>query len=444
MIEAAKVIRLIQQTPGYNDKMYLLKKNESVPHLKEILRFIYNPYLKTGISSAKIYKALSMVPSDTTFISLTDIIDYLTKYNTGSDAASTMAARFINCTKVTYAEYPFTAEVAEAVVTQNLQIGVTAKTLNTVYGANFIPTVGCILGTKVDSSTMVEWPCIVTEKLDGARRILIKENGVSRLFSRSGHEDVGLVDILAEAKHLPDNRVYDGELLAIGEFKDSIALRQATNSLASGGGTKHGLTFNMFDMVPVDEFYAGISDDDALKRKFLLGATLMDSSIEHLQIEDWPKYIMSYGVHTKLDFIKPVPILGVARNMSDVEPLVAPIWKSGGEGVMLNTVAGRYEIKRSKKLLKVKRTKSYTLKVIDLIEGMGKFEDKLGALVVDFKGNKVGVGTGFSDFERTLIWQFPSQYIGKTVEVDSFGVSTNQNGGVSLNCPVFKRFVEDK
>lgn len=460
MLEAAKVISLIQRTSGYNDKLYLLKKNENVPGVKDILRFIYNPYHKTGISTAKLNKALafaqargSYVMGNEPFVSYQEMIKYLKKYNTGSDADLSMAARFINCTKGmyesdvknTFVDLDTVLMVAKAIITQDLQIGVTVKSLNTVYGEGFIPTVGCMLGTKIGDvpSHKVKWPCIVTEKLDGIRRVLIKENGVCRFYSRSGHLDTGLVELEEEARYLPDNRVYDGELLAKGTFVDSIALRQATNSIANQKGVKHGLTFNVFDMLPIEEFYAGKSDDSARVRKILLAATFMDESIQYLfdDDNDWPKYIASYGTHKAMSFIRSVPILGFVKNLTDVDPIVASIWARGGEGVMLNTADGFYEIKRSKSLLKVKHTEEAVLTVVDLIEGTGKYEDMLGAVVVEYKGNKLGVGSGFDDAQRYEIWNNPDKYIGKKIEVDTFGESRNQQGAVSLNCPIFKRFV---
>ena len=144
MINAAKVINLIQRTSGYNDKKYLLKKNENVEGLKDILRFIYDPYNKTGISKAKLEKALNMGIEANETISYKDIMQYLKTHNTGSTEDLIMTARFIDSVKKTYADYPFAIEVAKAIVTQDLQIGITAKTLNTVYGKSFIPTVGCI------------------------------------------------------------------------------------------------------------------------------------------------------------------------------------------------------------------------------------------------------------------------------------------------------------
>lgn len=450
MIEVAKVIDLVSRTSGTNDKQYLLKKNEQVPGLKTILKFIYDPYTRTGISKAKLAKALKMaeasgphVVGEDSTITYKQMIDYLKSHTTGNESDLAMAARFINCTKATQ---PDAEWLARAIVTQELKIGVTATTLNKVYGADFIPKIGCMLGTLYGDvgPEKTKWPCIVTEKLDGIRRILVKENGVCRCYSRSGHEDTGLIEIIEDAKYLPNNTVYDGELLAAGTFKDSIAQRQATNSIANSKGNKTGLTFNVFDMVPLDEFRAGISNDKALIRKITLGATLMDESIQYLEPDKWSMLIQAFGIHTELKVIRPVPILGLVKCMADVEPIVNEIWARGGEGVMLNSTVGKYEIKRSKELLKVKHTEEYTLEVVDILEGTGKFEGMMGALVVDYNGNKLGVGSGFNDAQRQAIWDNPDKYMGRSIEIDTFGESTNALGEKSLNCPIFKRFVGDE
>lgn len=450
MIEVAKVIDLVSRTSGTNDKQYLLKKNEQVPGLKTILKFIYDPYTRTGISKAKLAKALKMaeasgphVVGEDNTVTYKQMIDYLKSHTTGNESDLAMAARFINCTKATQ---PDTEWLARAIVTQELKIGVTATTLNKVYGADFIPKIGCMLGTLYGDvgPEKTKWPCIVTEKLDGIRRILVKENGVCRCYSRSGHEDTGLIEIVEDAKYLPNNTVYDGELLAAGTFKDCIAQRQATNSIANSKGDKTGLTFNVFDMVPLDEFRAGISNDKALIRKITLGATLMDESIQYLEPDKWSMLIQAFGIHTELKVIRPVPILGLVKNMSDVEPIVNKIWARGGEGVMLNSSVGKYEIKRSKELLKVKHTEEHTLEVVDILEGTGKFEGMMGALVVDYNGNKLGVGSGFNDAQRQAIWDNPEKYLGRSIEIDTFGESTNALGEKSLNCPIFKRFVGEE
>lgn len=447
MRNVADIVKLIGQTSSSNDKLALLKKYEHVPGLKEILRFIYNPYCKTGISSAKLNKALDAMPRSAGFGQVTwqEAIKYFSTHQTGSDRDLAFARSFIWHSEREYGNDAM--RLACAIVTQDLKIGVTATSLNKVYGASFIPKTGCMLGTLFGDVPphKVQWPCVVTEKLDGIRRVLVKENGVCRFYSRSGHVDEGLVEIEAEAKRLPDNFMYDGELLAIGDFKDSIAQRQATNSIANSKGRKTGLTFNVFDMVPVEDFYNGICKIPAAERKLRLGATMMDESIQLLD-ERWAQLIACFGEAEDMKFIRPVSILGVVKNIDEVTPIVEQIWARGGEGVMLNTVSGPYEIKRSKNLLKVKHTEEYVLPVVNFIEGTGKFEDSLGALVVlytDKCGRKsyLGVGSGFTDAQRQHIWKHQDMYIGRNVEIECFGESTNAAGTTSLNCPIFKRFV---
>ena len=149
-----------------------------------------------------------------------------------------------------------------------------------------------------------------------------------------------------------------------------------------------------------------------------------------------------FGVHRRLRYIKARP--RAVKCLADVEPIVADIWSRGGEGVMLNVADAPYEVKRTKHLLKVKHTEEYTLKVIDMIEGTGKYEGMLGALVVDYNGQKLGIGSGFTDDQRLVIWQNPDKYLGQYVEIDTFGESTNKQGTKSLNCPIFRRFTHEE
>lgn len=451
MKEVAAAVQAIAATNSHNDKLILLKRYADLNGFKEIMHFIYNPYCRTGISASKLAKVVNIANNmrlSGEVLTYRDAIDYFKTHTTGNEADLAYGAKFLESVKFICgpSEVGWSAyELAKSMLTQDLKIGITATSLNKVYGKDFIPKTGCMLGTPYDDvgHDKVAWPCIVTEKLDGIRRIIIKENGVCRAYSRSGHIDEGLVEILAEAMYLPDNTVYDGELLAKGTFKDCIAQRQASNSIANSGGEKTGLTFNVFDMIPLDEFYAGKSTSPALNRKILLGATLMDDSIEYI-VENASELIAAFGIHQELEHIKPVPILGKVNSLLEAEPIVSEIWNNGGEGIMLNTCSGPYEIKRTKHLLKVKHTEEYTLKVVDILEGTGRNEDAMGALVVDFEGAFVGVGSGFTDAQRQEIWENKEDYIGRMVEVETFGKSTNAAGGKSLNCPIFKRFVGDE
>lgn len=438
MLDTAQILANIGHESSTIGKQRILEANKGNTTLRDVLKFIYNPYFRTNISEAKFDKApvFTGYPIPTT---VQQLMDYLVANPTGNTETCGIAKTWVYSFE-DYAE----KWLAHAVVTQNLQIGVNVTTLNKVFGPDFIPKISCMLGTPLDkvNSTKQRWPYIVTEKLDGVRRILLKQNGKIRLFSRSGHEDFGLVDIIEEAKYLPDGYAYDGELLAVGSFKDSIAQRQATNSIANKKGERRGLTFNVFDMVPADEFLTGRGSLNAMHRKLLLAGTLQDSTGSLVSTDldkPYTQYMQMVSDEYNHKVIKAVPILQIAHCMEDIEPVVNALWAAGKEGVMLNASDSVYEAKRTKTLVKMKKTESYTLRIEGFSEGINKYEGMLGALITEYCGCMLQVGSGFTDYERAEIWQNQDKYIGALFEVEAFGESINKNGMVSLNCPIFKR-----
>ena len=144
MKDIAQAVIAIGQTSSYNDKLSLLKTYEKLPGLKEVLKFIYNPYCKTGISVSKLSKDLP-VDAAISIIECKDAIAYFTKHQTGTDADIAFAKHFIRYTEKTYGADAM--RLACAIVTQDLKIGITATSLNKVYGKDFIPKTGCMLGT---------------------------------------------------------------------------------------------------------------------------------------------------------------------------------------------------------------------------------------------------------------------------------------------------------
>ena len=137
MKEAASIIKQIGATSSINDKLSLLGKHAHNQTLKEILRFIYNPYCKTGISDAKLNKFGCVAYGEIPDRRWPDAIKYFSTHQTGTDADVMFACEFISNTVLQYGEDA--AQLARAMVTQNLKIGITATSLNKVYGSDFIP-----------------------------------------------------------------------------------------------------------------------------------------------------------------------------------------------------------------------------------------------------------------------------------------------------------------
>src|SRR5439155_14966785 len=73
----------------------------------------------------------------------------------------------------------------------------------------------------------------------------------------------------------------------------------------------------------------------------------------------------------------------------------------GGEGLMLRQPASKYEVGRSSTLLKVKSFHDAEAHVMEHLDGEGRHQGRLGALLVELPdGTRFSVGTGFSDAER--------------------------------------------
>lgn len=69
--------------------------------------------------------------------------------------------------------------------------------------------------------------------------------------------------------------------------------------------------------------------------------------------------------------------------------------------------------------IKVKPSRTYDVKIVDMVEGKGRLTGSLGALITD-KGK---IGTGFTDKERQEIWNQGPAMIGRYVEAKCMGLT---------------------
>ena len=117
----------------------------------------------------------------------------------------------------------------------------------------------------------------------------------------------------------------------------------------------------------------------------------------------------------------------------------------GWEGLILrkNRV---YEGKRTKNMLKCKSFHDAEYTVIDLeygpfrmIEnGLEITKDVLSNVVIEHKGNRVSVGSGFTIEEREFFKANPNEILNKVITVKYFEETQNQSGNYSLRFPTVK------
>lgn len=425
MIQQYKILEKIKNTSSSNEKQAILEQNKNDGLLQEILNFVYNPYFRSGLSTKKIKK--NIAPTNYRLMlnpenSITYIFDYLRDHNTGTDSDIAQVQWYIR----NYSEG--NPELVEQILTQTLKIGMTAKSINKVW-KDLIPEFDVMLADKywekIDKLEVSKPEIIITQKLDGVRCVALKSGNNVELLSRSGQQMTGFIEVEQELRTLPDG-VYDGEMLADASIDNSLDLFSTTIMTArTKSNNKINMSYNVFDYVKnISDFMSGNLNENCRNRKKELGEILKTVPCKH---------------------IKYVPVLydGV-YNGSIIDKILDTVLELKGEGLMINLVDAPYQKKRTNDILKVKKMQTMDLRVVDLFEGKGNFKGTLGGVVVNFKGNQVGVGSGFSNDQRNDFWQHPEKIFGKIVEVQYFEESKDKTGKPSLRFPVFKQVRTDK
>lgn len=292
---------------------------------------------------------------------------------------------------------------------------------------------GAMLATDIKNvhEKYIPKDAFVEAKYDGVRCIWIVRNGVARAFSRNGKEFLNFGAIADQlAKCIPDGTVIDGEVIS-----------ESFNSLMTQAQRKTDANFSgllmAFDTISFDEFASQKSTAGLKDRRVTLEGYYDDLRSE-------------FGDDLLVELSHAVKNVNVLREQHIVTDLFQQQLEAGFEGIMIKQADSPYEFKRSRSWLKMKPTETWDLKVVNLIEGTGKYEGMLGALVCegidDASGHKitVKVGSGLSDDQRKDFWATPDKVLDHVSEIMADSISQNQDGSHSLRFPRFVRFRDDK
>lgn len=414
MEEVMKIINELQKNSG-KKLQEILEENKDNKLLKDILYFVYNPYIVTGLSFKKMQKVVNKQMKYLLANTLYDVFDHLLEHNTGTDIDISYVQEFISSQPSEY------QEIYVEIFTKELKLGITAKTINKVW-KNFIPEFNVMLAEKywdrMEELEKSKPEIIITQKLDGVRAVLEVNDNDIKIFSRQGKLITGLKDIENEAKQL-SNGFYDGELLLNKENLPSKDLyRETVTVVNSKDDFKSNIIFNVFDYIDYNSFLQGKWNKKCKDRKAFV----------HKELD-----------RIKARWIKSVEILYQGEYNKDIvqQELDKQI-KLEHEGVMINLTNAPYESKRTKNILKVKTMQDCDLKIKGFEEGTGKNKGTLGAIIVDYKGFPVKVGSGFTDKDRDYFWINKNELLGRVITVQYFEETTNKkDNSLSLRFPVF-------
>ena len=155
-------------------------------------------------------------------------------------------------------------------------------------------------------------------------------------------------------------------------------------------------------------------------------------------------------IEGRCDLLKTkLPNVYIAKQSNDLFEFTNHPQYKNWEGLMLRDAGAPYQYKRTDKLLKIKQWQDIECKVVGVKAGIGKHLGRLGALIVDYKGYVVAVGSGFNDQEREILWRelkeggrlYDSLVNGELyIKVKYFEESQDADGNISLRFPTYLCF----
>lgn len=399
---------------GMKAKTELLKKYADDDLFTKLLYYALNPQFTYNLSEKTLRKTWRV--GESMFKDIFECLDFLSRQKGINEFDTDRVRSFLN-TECSMEE----KEIYIKILSKTLRLGITETTVNKV-----IP--GLIPIWDVQQAYSIEhYPAEdgiefwLTQKLNGVRATYY--NG--KLIGRSGIPFEWLYHI-TDALEPFNDYVIDGELVlkTTDGLSDNEAFRIATGIINSDYEDKTEICFTVFDMLPKAEFDGDRSAPlNYQSRRNLL--SMLDKKLT-------------------TDSVRVLPVLYHGTDTAMIDRLLEQMVAEDKEGLMLNYNTP-YKRTRHKGILKIKRFYTMDLPIISFEEGTGRLSGTLGALVLDYKGNSVKVGSGFTDVQREWFWSNRNNLTGTICEVKykevSYDKKTKQQ---SLQFPVFVQIRNDK
>jgi DNA ligase-1 len=407
------------------------------------LKACYNPYVTFGVK--QIPDTVGIVNAENPWSEFNDLLlDLSYRKLTGHaarDAIQEMAERFNSEEWNTF---------CAPVMRRDMRAGISSTTINKIVKKTEyeIPIFGCQLATNSEGRPEMKGTKRLEPKLDGVRALFVvipSDDGevTTICYSRNGkqfdnfsHIEEQIRDNYTtivracvgadQGRSLINGFVLDGEVIG-NTFQELMRqARRKTDVQADDS------VFNIFDIVPLEDFRRGHWNAQLKKRIALLDN--MRPVIHNMpNVELLP--------HIMVD-------LNTAAGKDQFNRYCRDMVEAGFEGVMVKELEAPYICKRSTDWMKYKPVYDYDLVVIGIEEGTGKNIGRMGALVCEGmeegKHIVVNVGSGYTDNERQSYWDNKDAVIGQTAVVLADAITQNQDGSYSLRFPRFKCFRDDK
>ena len=411
-----KTVTELRETSSQLKKKEIL--NSNYEPILPILRMVYDPFKQFYLTHETAMKKGNFTLSNQKGFLLRILQDLSARKITGQKACDIWKT-FILSQPEQY------QEILGKVLDKGLECRVGLKVLNSVLrecGEREIPFYEVALGELWKGEPIWEekttW--YASRKFDGVRcSVFLKKGEEPLALSRTGKPFDTLEPLLQYFRgYTGPSIMLDGELALWNEngeddFKGIMSeIRRKDHQIEN-------VTFHLFDTIFTD------GDPDPFSKRLAYMKEL----------------IKRWEMPNRMRVIRQTPV----KDEEHFQCLLSGARERGWEGIILRKDA-LYKGCRSRDLLKVKEMQDLEAKVIGIETGKMRVVregkeieiDVMTNAIIEYKGCKVGVGSGWDLEQRKLYLQHPEQLIGKTLTVQFFEETKNKNGGYSLRFPVVK------
>jgi DNA ligase-1 len=387
--------------------------------LKKVLNYALDPFKVYGVKKYELERPLKEVEnfSDGVMIHMFDVLEKLMKREVTGDAARQTIKDFSG--KLSEQEQ----EVFARILNKDLRCGVAEGIVNKVF-RKLIPEFEVQLAQPSKHLHKVKFPCIGQPKFDGVRTVAIvdpAENSIT-YYSRNGKEFTNFSCFNQELFLLARNNstMFDGEVVG-PPGKEFVSIMQQCRRKYDANPV--GLIYRVFDWMPTGIFVTQSSELEQRYRSESLDE-LETAKLSHINFAE-----------RRVITVESQKI----NNEQEMYDYYNRCVEQGYEGVIIKSIDGEYEFKRSNNWVKIKPDESEDLRIVDIQEGRGKYQGLLGAIIVEREGVKINVGSGFKDNDRCSVEE-AQKMIGKVAEVKYDSLTPDK----SLRFPRFVQIREDK
>ena len=414
----------MKSTSSLLEKKVIIESIKDDSFITKALHYTYNPYFKYHVTSKNCKKNEDLCNVHYLGVLFCMLDNLSNRVWTGHEAIS-----YVNGYVHNYKEY---ADLIYNILDGNLELRASNSVINKVI-PGLIPEFKVALANVYDPK-LVDWndTWYASRKLDGVRCLaIVDDNGNCKLYSRVGNEFTTLDKIKKAIESTGIiNYVFDGEICLLDEHMNED-FQSVMKEIKKKDHTIEDPVFKIFDMLHIKEFN-GEADSSWLEHRLQTLRTFLY------------QFTSNYSHH--LMYEEQAVISGDDHFETWVKLAADNNW----EGVMLRKNV-KYEGKRTKNLLKVKKFYDEEYKVVGatngdiriVVEGKEKTINALSQVTIKHKDNIVGVGSGFSLDQRKEFGKDHSKIIGKTITVQYFEETKNQEGGTSLRFPTVKHVYEN-